>query len=129
MYGAKNVDAYIANSAKEARPKLEELRKIIKSTIPKVEEKISWGVPFYRYHGALVGFATFKNHVSFGLGLAGLQNKDRKMLERKGYVTGKKIIQIRFDQKVPAIAIRQILKAQAKMNKAKKAISSDSKAP
>ncbi|HUZ45069.1 MAG TPA: DUF1801 domain-containing protein [Terriglobia bacterium] len=121
MYKAKDVDAYIANSAAEARPKLAELRQIIQSTIPKAEEKISWGVPFYRYQGPLVGFATFTKHVSFGLGLSGLETKDREMLEKKGYKTGKKIIQIRFDQKVPAAAIRRILKAQAKMNEAKKA--------
>ena len=121
MYKAKDVDAYIANSAAEARPLLNELREIIKSTLPKAEEKISWGVPFYRYYGPLVGFATFKSHVSFGLGLSGLESKDREKLEKKGYITGKKIIQIRFDQKVPATAIRQILKAQAKINKARKA--------
>jgi len=33
-----------------------------------------------------------------------------------------KTIQIKFDQKVPTTAIKQILKAQAKMNEAKKAI-------
>mgnify|MGYP000166507821 CR=1 FL=1 len=38
-YSAKDVDAYIASSGREARPILNELRKIIKSTIPKVEEK------------------------------------------------------------------------------------------
>jgi uncharacterized protein YdhG (YjbR/CyaY superfamily) len=122
MYKAKDVDTYIANSAVEARPILKELREIIKLTNTKVEKKISWVVPFYRYHGALVGFATFTNHVSFGLGLAGLQSKDREMLEKTGYITGKKIIQIRFDQKVPTTAIKQILKAQAKMNEAKRAI-------
>ncbi len=93
--------------------------KIIKSTIPDVEEGISWGVPFYKYHGVLAGFAAFKNHVSFGFA-AVLQSKDRKMLEEKGYKTGKKTIQIRFDQKVPTTAIKQILKTRAKMNEAKK---------
>ena len=117
----KDVDSYIANSEREARPKLEELRKIIKSTIPKVEEGISWGVPFYKYYGALAGFAAYKNHVSFGFA-AVLQSEDRKMLEEKGYITGKKTIQIKFDQKVPTTAIKQILKAQAKMNEAKRAI-------
>lgn len=91
-YRAKDVDAYIAGSDRTARPHLKKLRKIILATIPNVEEKIGWGVPFYRYHGALVGFATFKSHVSFGLGLAGLRGKDRKMFEQKGYLTGKKII-------------------------------------
>lgn len=118
-YKAKDVDSYIASAPIEARPHLKELREIIKSTIPSVEEKISWGVPFYRYQGPLVGFASFKNHVSFGLGLSGLSREERKILEEKGYKTGSKIVQIRFDQKVPSTMIRQILKAQAKINKTK----------
>ena len=118
-YSAKDVSSYIASSGREARPKLKEIRKIIKSTIPKAEEKISWGVPFYKYHGVLAGFAVFKDHVSFGFADV-LQSKDRKILEEKGYVTGKKTIQIKFDQKVPTTTIKQILKAKAKTNKAKK---------
>src|SRR5262245_14852521 len=120
MSKPKDVDSYIANSDKEARPKLEELRKIIKSTIPKAEERIWYGVPFYKYHGELAGFAAYKNHVSFGAAV--LQSKDRKKLEEKGYKTGKGTIQIKFDQKVPTTAIKQILKAKAKINEAKKAI-------
>ena len=115
MYKAKDVDSYIANSERVARPKLEELREIIKSTIPKAEEGISWGVPFYKYHGILAGFAAFKNHVSFGFCEIVIQSKDREMLEKKGYITGKKTIQIKFDQKVPTTAIKQILKAKAKI--------------
>ena len=121
MYEAKDVDSYIANSGREARPKLKEIREIIKSTIPKVEEGISWGVPFYKYHGVLAGFAAFKNHVSFGFWDV-IQSKEREMLEKKGYITGKKTIQIKFDQKVPTTAIKQILKAKAKINEAKRAI-------
>ena len=118
-YSAKDVDSYIASSGREANPKLEELRKIMKATIPKVEEGISWGIPFYKYHGLLAGFATFKNHVSFGFCHV-LQSKDSKILEKKGYMTGKKTIQIKFDQKIPAAEIKQILKTQAKINEAKK---------
>ena len=120
-YSAKDVDSYIASSPEEARPHLEELRKIITSTIPNVEEGISWGVPFYKYHGVLAGFASFKNHVSFGFAFV-LESKERKMLEENGYTTGKKTIQIKFDQKVPTTAIKQIIKAKAKMNEAKRAI-------
>ena len=120
-YSAKDVDSYIAGSGREARPKLKEIRKIIKSAIPKVEEGISWGVPFYKYRGVLAGFAAFKNHVSFGL-WAVLQSKDREMLGKKGYITGKKTLQIRFDQKVPATIIKQMLKARVKINKSKKAV-------
>jgi uncharacterized protein len=114
-----DVDSYIARSASQARPKLEELRKIIQSSIPKAEEKIWYGVPFYHYHGELAGFAAYKNHVSFGFGADVLQSSDRKALEDKGFIIGKATMQIRFDQKMPTTAIRRILKAKARMNEAK----------
>jgi len=117
----KDVDSYIANADREARPKLEELRKIVKSTVPRADETISWGVPIYKYHGVLAGFAAYKSHVSFGFVAAVLQNEDRKTFEEKGYITGKKTLQIKFDQKVPTTAIKQILRAHAKMNEAKRA--------
>jgi uncharacterized protein YdhG (YjbR/CyaY superfamily) len=118
MSKLKDVDSYIANSGREARPILKELRKIIKSTVPKAEEIIWYGVPFYKYHGELAGFATYKNHVSFGFGAGVLQSEDRKMLEEKGYKTGKGTMQIKFDQEVPTTAIKKILKVKTKMNEA-----------
>lgn len=120
-YQAENVDEYIASSVAEARPKLKELRELVKSTIPGVEESISWGVPFYKCHGVLAGFATQTHHISFGL-VTVLGDKEREILEKKGYPTGKKTIQIKFDQRVPAAEIKQILKAKANANEAKNAI-------
>src|SRR3954447_6143998 len=89
----KDVDAYIASAPRDAQATLRELRALIKATIPGVEETVSWGVPFYRYHGPLGGFAVCK-----------------------GYKTGKKTFQIKFGQEVPAAAIKRILKAEAKRN-------------
>jgi len=117
-----DVDSYIANSVTDARPILEELRKTIRATIPEVEEGISWGVPFYKYNGPVAGFAVYKKHVSFGFAADALQDKHRDLLQGKGYKLGKKTIQIKFDQKVPATAIRQGLRAMAKMNDAKRAM-------
>ena len=118
-YTAKDVDEYIANAPKEAQPKLEELRAIVRQAVPKAEETISWGIPFYKYHGVLAGFSSFKAHVSFGFAPV-LENKVRAMLEKEGYKTGSKTIQIKFAQKVPATAIKQILKAQADWNEVSK---------
>ena len=112
----KDVDSYIALSDPEARPLLHKLREIIKSTIPEVEEGISWGVPIYKYHGVIGGFAVYQNHISFGFGKGVLPGEDREMLEKKGYKLGKGIMQIKFDQKVPTAKIKKILKAKAKMN-------------
>ncbi len=118
-YSAKDVEAYIASAGREARPKLKEIRKLIKATIPNVEEGISYGVPFYKFHGLLAGFAAHKNHASIWCPGTFLQSEDRKMLEEKGYKTEKKTIQIKFDQEVPTTFIKQLLKEQAKMNEAR----------
>ena len=114
----KNVDIYIAKQAEKARSILKELREIIKSTIPKVEEQILWGYPFFKYHGILAGITAYKKHVSFQVADS-LPSEYRKILEAKGYSLGEKRIQIKFDQKVPIIEIKQILKTQAKMNETK----------
>lgn len=113
-----DVDSYIASSAEEARPKLEEIREIITSTVPGAEEGISWNVPYYRYHGELVGFDAAKSHVSFGFGAGVLESEDRKALEADGYVLGKETLRIRFDQETPTEAIKQILRTKAKLNEA-----------
>jgi uncharacterized protein YdhG (YjbR/CyaY superfamily) len=116
-----DVDSYIASAKEEARPKLEELRKLIKATIPEAEEKIWYNVPFYHYHGELAGFDALKNHVSFGFGGDVLESADRRMLEEKGYKLGKMTMRIKFDQEVPTAAIKKILKTKAKMNESKSA--------
>ena len=116
----EDVDSYIAEADPKARPMLEELRELIRSTVPGVEEGISYGVPFYKHHGEFVGFAAFKNHVSFGFGSDVIPAGDRTALEADGYKLGKGTMQIRFDQDVPAEAIREILEAKARLNEAER---------
>lgn len=99
---------------------MEELRRLIKAAVPKAEEGISWNVPFYKYNGPLAGFAVYKSHVSFGIATGAIDDKFRKALEKKGYTTGAKTVQIKFDQKIPATILKQLLRAQAKTNEAKK---------
>jgi uncharacterized protein len=116
----KDVDTYIAEAKDEAIPLLEEIRGIIKKTIPKAEESISWNVPFYKYYGGLAGIAAYKNHVGVGFATGRLETEHREELEKKGYSTGLKTFQIRFDQKVPAAVLKQILKTKARENEIKK---------
>src|SRR5260370_38885937 len=59
----KDVDAYIAAAPKEAMGKLKELRAVIRSTAPTAEERISYGMPYYRYHGRLAYFNLWKAHI------------------------------------------------------------------
>ena len=65
MAVAKDVDDYITAAPKEVQAKLVQLRKIVKAVAPESSERISYGMPYYEYHGALAGFAAFKNHIGF----------------------------------------------------------------
>ncbi|MGZ3863684.1 MAG: iron chaperone [Bacteroidia bacterium] len=116
----KDVGSYIASASPEAISLLEELRLLIRSTVPQAEESISWNVPFYKYNGPLAGFAVYKNHVSLGFATDSIENDFRAALEKKGYATGSKTIQIKFDQKLPVTILKKILKAKAKINEAEK---------
>lgn len=117
-YLAKNVDDFIKHAPEETQEKLKEVRAAIKAAVPKAEESISWWIPFYKQDGMLAGFAPFKKHVSFGFASV-ISDADRNILEVKWYTTTKKIVQIRFDQKVPTWWIKELLKAKVKANEAK----------
>tara|TARA_R110002033_G_scaffold70430_3_gene121926 strand:+ start:366 stop:722 length:357 start_codon:yes stop_codon:yes gene_type:complete len=110
----KTVDEFIDISPAGAQEVLIQLKNLIETTEPTAVGGISWNVPIYRYNGILAGFSLAKKHVSFGID--SLTEDVRKVLENKGYKTGKKTIQIKFDQKVPVAELKQLIKDQAKRN-------------
>ena len=59
-----SVDAYIAACPAVQRQRLVELRSLITASAPGITERISYGMPAFELHGAvLVYFATWKAHV------------------------------------------------------------------
>lgn len=115
MKTAEDVKEYIANSAEEARSIMEELREIIKNTVPEAEERIAWNVPNYKMNKVLTGFAVYSKHVSLGFSENGLTDEERKMFESAGYKTGKATVQIKFNQIVPSELIKKVLVSHAEM--------------
>lgn len=111
------IEEFIANSPEEARGIMISLKNLIEDIEPRAEGSISWNVPIYAHHGILAGFSLAKKHVSFGID--SLSNELRERLEQKGYKTGKKTIQIRFDQTIPEEEIKQLIKAQVRVNEVK----------
>jgi uncharacterized protein YdhG (YjbR/CyaY superfamily) len=93
---------------------MEQIKGLIEATVPDAEGGISWNVPIYKFNGILAGFDVAKSHVSFGID--SLNEGTRKLLEAKGYKTGKSTIQIKFNQEVPTTEIIQLIKEQLKMN-------------
>ena len=73
------IDAYITKAADFAKPVLVHLRKLVHQACPDVEENVKWGMPSFEYKGLLCGFASFKQHCTFGFWKASLM-KDAKVL-------------------------------------------------
>ncbi len=66
MEAAQSVEAYLAAVPEPARSTLVKMRATIRSVAgPEATEAISYGMPSFRYKGALVGYAAFTNHCSF----------------------------------------------------------------
>lgn len=61
----KSVDDYISRFPEDIRKILEELRSVIRKSAPKAEEKISYQIPAFVFHGNLVYFAAYKNILGF----------------------------------------------------------------
>lgn len=81
--------------------------------MPSADEKISYGMPYYSYHGRLAYFAAFRDHCSFFV-----MNASRKALGKhlQPRLSSKSTLHIPLSKKVPVRLIRRILRIQAKSN-------------
>ncbi len=110
-----SVSTYIAAAPKASQPTLRQLRNIITTTIPDAEEKLSYGMPYYSYHGRLAYFAAFRDHCSFFVMNAGRKAFAKQMAP---YLASKSTMHFPHGGKVPVRLIQRILKEQAKSNAA-----------
>jgi uncharacterized protein YdhG (YjbR/CyaY superfamily) len=101
----KTVTEYIAAAAKEARPRLREVRKAIRAAAPGAKEELKWNMPAYSYHRILVMFAGFKNHVSL-FPTASAVRAFKKELGKRLTSTG--TVQFPLDKPIPLALISKI---------------------
>jgi uncharacterized protein YdhG (YjbR/CyaY superfamily) len=118
--GVEAVNAYLAAVPEPARGTLEKTRATIRSAVPaEATEGLSYGIPAFRYKGALVGYAAFKNHCSFFPMQASLIDEMKE--ELKGYRTAKGTLQFSLDKPLPAALVKKMVKARVAENEARKA--------
>lgn len=109
----ENVDEYIASFPALTKKMLKQLRAIIKKNVPKVEESIGYRMPAYKYHGVLVYFAGYKNHIGFYPAPQGIEKFKKELSVYKG---AKGSVQFPLDQPLPVQLISKIVKFRAKEN-------------
>jgi uncharacterized protein YdhG (YjbR/CyaY superfamily) len=111
------IDQYIESFSTEIQGMLQDMRTIILKNAPKAEEVISYKMPAFKYHGMLVYFAGFKNHVSlFPANTTLIQSFEQEL---KGFKTSKGTIQFQVGQKLPKSLIQKIVKIRVKENEEK----------
>ena len=114
--GPKSVDTYIEAAPRESRAKLTQLRKIIKSSAPLADERISYGMPYYAYKGRLAYFALAKAHIGLYIPTPVVAEYKEEL---KDYETSKATIRFPLDEKLPVRLIQKLIKARVKKNEGK----------
>ena len=111
---AKNVDEYLKTLPQGVRATLESLRKTIKASAPMAEEVISYQIPTYRHHGALVHFMAAKNHCSFFVVNKSILEEFKD--ELKDYDTSGTTIHFTAENPLPKKLVEKIGKTRVKEN-------------
>ncbi len=100
------IDTYIATFPLPVQAKLQEMRLIIRQTLPDAEEVISYAMPAYKMLKIIVYFAGFKNHIGFYPTSSGI---DAFKHEFGNYKWSKGAVQFPLDQSLPADLITRIV--------------------
>jgi uncharacterized protein YdhG (YjbR/CyaY superfamily) len=116
--GEAGVEEYLADVPEPARSTLAKVRAMIRASAPKDStECLSYGMPTFRYKGALVGYAAFREHCSF-FPMSGAILDDLAE-EAEPYRTGKGTLQFPLNKPLPAGLVKKIVQARAEQNEAK----------
>jgi len=108
------IDDYIFQCEPSLQERLREIRKVIQEAAPDATETFSYQMPTFVFHGNLVHFAAFKNHIGFYPAPSGIEAfKD----EISVYKWAKGSVQFPLDQPIPFDLIRRIVLFRVEENK------------
>lgn len=111
-----SVDEYLAALGSDKRAALERLRRIIRATVPRAEECISYQLPAFRLDGrVLVWFGATANHCAFYPGAVVEDHRG----ELEAFDTSKGTIRFQPDSPLPATLVRKLVKARIAKNAAR----------
>lgn len=113
------IDQYLAKVPEPAHTTLQKVRAMIRAAAPaEAVECLSYSMPAFRYKGALVAYAAFKNHCSLFPMSASLL--DSMADDLKGFRTSKGTLQFPPDKPPSAALVKKIVKLRVAQNEAKK---------
>ena len=101
----QTIDEYIAVQDETVRPKLNEVRAILRSALPDAQERISWSMPTYWKGQNLIHFAASKKHIGL---YPGGEATTVFAEELAGIDVSKGTIRLPYDKELPADLIKKI---------------------
>lgn len=101
----KTVEEYIETQEETVRPRLREIRDILRKALPEAEECISWSMPTYRKGRNIIHFAAAKKHIGI---YPGGEATTVFAEELAGMDVSKGTIRLPHDQEIPAALIDKI---------------------
>ena len=116
-----NVDAYIAGFPKDIQKLLKQVRAAIRKAAPDAEEVISYNMPAYKYHGVLLYFSGYTNHIGF---YPMPSTIERFKKEIASYKHAKGSVQFPIDKPIPTDLITKMVTFRCGINLEKAAIKS-----
>jgi uncharacterized protein YdhG (YjbR/CyaY superfamily) len=101
---------YLATVAPDVRPILEEIRRIIRRTVPEAKETISYQMPAFKLEYTFIYFAAFKKHI----GIYPPVKADKKLAKALLRYRGEKgNLKFPLDEPMPYALIERVVKALA----------------
>ena len=116
MRKSRSIERYIGGRPAAVQPTLRKLRATIKRAAPEAEECISYGIPAFKLHGALVYFAAFKNHIGL---YPPVRGNAKLQAAVSIYAGAKGNLRFPLDQPIPYALITRIVKYRVRHNTAK----------
>jgi uncharacterized protein YdhG (YjbR/CyaY superfamily) len=106
------VDEYLDSFNGVTKERLEEMRKIVKSQLPKAKERISYNIPAYFLNNKLIiYFAGFNDHISM---YPGRTNSSAYNNLAKKYASGKSTARFLHTEKLPKQIIDEFIAVRLK---------------
>lgn len=118
----ENIEAYLASVPQETRRVLERLRKTIRSVVPEAEEGFSYGMPVFKLHGLLVGYAGWKTHCGFYVMSTSVMAHFKE--ELRDFETSAGTVRFTAEHPLPDDLVGRMLRMRIRENEEKRALKS-----
>jgi len=103
------VDSYIAKFPNLAKAKLEQIRSIIKTESPQLQESLKWGNPAYSNDTIMFILAGYKNHVGFHVTKTVIERLRNKLI---GYETTSGSVKFPLNEPLQTDLLKEIIRTR-----------------